>query len=106
MQGQDEIRSYHSQSAGEIGFIKLGFEEVYHPILQQSFKLERFGQVHIRIICWSSNNRYVCSSGFPGDIMILAEICMHLEQQKVLPAYVSERTGISPATKVPPAGVR
>lgn len=70
-------------TAGEIGFF-IGFEEAHIQIFHQSFKLERFGQVPIRIICYSSNKRYVCRSRFPCDITILAEILMHLEQKKIV----------------------
>lgn len=92
-------------TAGEIGFF-IGFGEAHIQILHRSFKLEKFGQVPIRIICYSSNKRYVCRRRFPCDITILAEILMHLEQKKVFPVDILERTGTSPATKGPPAGVR
>lgn len=70
-----------SASAGEMGFF-IGFEEAHIQILHPSFKLERFGQVPIRIISYSSNKRFVRKSRFPCDITILAEILMHLEQKK------------------------
>lgn len=79
-----------------------------HSASHCSFRLERFSQVPVRIVHWSSNSRYVCRSRgrFPCGITILAGILMHLDQQKVLPAYVSQRTGRSQATGAPPAGAR
>lgn len=77
-------------TAGEIGFF-IDSEEAHIQILHRSFRLERFGQVPIRIICYASNKRYLCRSRFPCDITILAEILMHLEQGKsVSSCYLGE----------------